>query len=211
MFKKLIYITLFLFMASGVTHAEKYQEGVEYQRIAEQPTESGDKIEILEFFWYGCPHCYKFEPVLSNWLKTKPENVEFIRVPAVFRPDWKMHARTYYALQAMGFGEKYHSAIFDAMHKDRAKLYNFDAMADFLASKGVNKEEFESAYNSFSIDSQVRKAVNKVKAYGITGVPAIGINGKYVSSGKQAGTYEKMMRIVDYLIKQEESAAVTKK
>lgn len=207
MFKKIAFITLFLFMASGIARAAEFEEGVEYKRVAEQPTETGDKIEVLEFFWYGCPHCYQFEPVLSNWLKTKPNNVEFVRVPAVFRPEWKVHARTYYALQAMGVGEKYHTDIFHAIHKDKKNIFSFDAMTDFLVSKGVNKEEFEAAYNSFAIDGQVRKAIKKIKAYAITGVPAMGVNGKYLVGGKEAGTYENKLRIVDYLIKKEAAAA----
>ncbi|MDH5766521.1 MAG: thiol:disulfide interchange protein DsbA/DsbL [Gammaproteobacteria bacterium] len=203
MFKKLVFGILFLFITGGVANAEGYTEGVEYKRVTEQPTETGGKIEVLEFFWYGCPHCYKFDPILSEWLKTKPDNVEFIRVPAVFRPEWKVHARTYYALQAMGLGEKYHDDIFHAMHRDKKNIYTFEAMIDFLVSKGVNKDEFEAAYNSFSIDGQVRKAIKKVKDYAIDGVPAIAINGKYLLSGKSAGSYENMLRIADYLIKQE--------
>ena len=206
MLKKLAYISLFLFLSMGFAQAEKYKEGVEYTRVADQATESADKIEVLEFFWYGCPHCYQFDPILEQWLKTKPANVEFIRVPAVFRPEWKVHARTYYALQAMGLIEKYHSVIFDAMHKDKAKLYSESAMIEFLVSKGVNKADFEAAYNAFSVDGKVRKAIKKVKGYAIQGVPAMGINGKYLVSGTTAGSYENMLRIVDQLIKKEAAA-----
>ena len=206
MLKKLAYISFFLILLSGFARAEEYQEGVEYKRVAEQPTDSEDKIEVLEFFWYVCPHCYQFEPILKEWLETKPSNVEFIRVPAVFRPEWKVHARTYYALQAMGLGEKYHSAIFDAMHKDKKNIYTEKAMIKFLVSRGVNEEEFKAAYNAFSIDGQVRKAIKKVKGYAIQGVPAIGVNGKYLVSGKSAGTNEKALRVVDHLIKNEAAA-----
>lgn len=210
MFKKLSYIGLLLFLAMGLVtgpaRAETYKEGVEYLRVAEQPTESADKVEVLEFFWYGCPHCYQFEPILEVWKKTVPAHVEFIRVPAVFRPEWKVHARTYYALQAMGLGEKFHSAIFDAIHKDKNDLYSEAAMTKFLVSRGVNKDDFKAAYDSFSIDGQLRKAIQKVQGYGIKGVPAIGVNGKYLVSGSSAGSYENMLRIVDYLIKKEAAA-----
>ena len=210
MFKKLAYITLFLFMASAV-QAENFEEGIDYTRVTDQPTESADKIEVLEFFWYGCPHCYKFEPVLHRWLETKPANVEFIRVPAVFRPDWKVHARTYYALQSMDLIEKYHGVIFEAMHKDKKKLYSEDAIVDFLVSKGVNEADFKAAYNAFSVDGQVRKAIKKVKAFAIRGVPALGVNGKYLVAGKKGGTYEDMIKVVNYLIKKEDSAIAAKK
>ncbi|MCW8831525.1 MAG: thiol:disulfide interchange protein DsbA/DsbL [Gammaproteobacteria bacterium] len=211
MLKKLAYITFILFLTAGFAQAAEFVEGEQYTRVAEQPTETGDKIEVLEFFWYGCPHCYQFEPILQNWLKTKPANVEFVRVPAVFRPEWKVHARTYYALQAMGLIEKYHSEIFDALHKDRADLYTEDKMIAFLVSRGVNEKEFRSAYASFSIDNQLRKAIKKLKAYGISGVPSLAVNGKYLASGSSAGTYENMLRIVDHLIEKEAATADAKK
>lgn len=210
MLKKLAYISFLLMLSSGFVRAEKYSEGVEYQRITDQPTESTSKIEVLEFFWYGCPHCFTFEPILKKWLETKPANIEFIRVPAVFRPEWKVHARTYYALQAMGLGEKYHLAIFNAMHNERKRLYSEANMIDFLVSKGVNKEEFKAAYNAFSIDGQVRKVIKKVQGYAIQGVPAMAVNGKYLISGKSAGSYENMLKIVDYLVKKETAAAAKK-
>lgn len=204
MLKKLAFITFSVFLASAHIQAEEYTEGVEYTRIAnEQPTSSGDKVEVLEFFWYGCPHCYKFDPILENWIKIKPENVDFVRVPAVFRPEWKVHARAYYALQAMGLGETHHEQIFHAMHKDKKDLYSEQAMTDFIVSLGVNEKDFKSAYKAFSIDGQVRKAIKKVKGYGIQGVPAMAVNGKFLVSGKSAGSYENMMKIVDYLIKEE--------
>ncbi|MCK5002343.1 MAG: thiol:disulfide interchange protein DsbA/DsbL [Gammaproteobacteria bacterium] len=206
MLKKLAYFSLFLFLSMGCAQAEEYKEGVEYFRVADQATESADKIEVLEFFWYGCPHCYKFDPILEKWLETKPANVEFVRVPAVFRPEWKVHARAYYALQAMGLDEKYHAVIFDAMHKDKADLYSESAMVDFLVSKGVNEADFKAAYSSFSIDGLLRKAIKKVKGYAIKGVPAMVVNGKYLVSGTSAGSYENMLRIVDHLIKKEAAA-----
>jgi len=211
MLRKLAYIAFSLFLVSGFARAAEYTEGVEYTRVAEQPTETGDKIEVLEFFWYGCPHCYQFEPIVENWLKTKPANVEFIRVPAVFRPDWKVHARTYYSLRALGLVEKYHPVIFDAMHKEKIHLHSEDAMIAFLVSKGVNEKEFREVYGSFSIDNLVRKAIKKVKGFAISGVPAMGVNGKYLVSGTSAGSYENMLRIVDHLVKKEATAAAGKK
>ncbi|MDT8281435.1 MAG: thiol:disulfide interchange protein DsbA/DsbL, partial [Gammaproteobacteria bacterium] len=110
--KKLL-VFLLLITSSTMIHAADYKEGVDYKRVAIQPTDTGDTIEVLEFFWYGCPHCYHFEPYISDWKKTKPANVEFVRVPAVFRPDWEIQARTYYALSNMGVIEDLHIRIFD--------------------------------------------------------------------------------------------------
>lgn len=204
--KKSIFITLCLLCFTFAAQAEEYKEGVQYQRITQQATDSGNKVEVLEFFWYGCPHCNAFDPILEKWIENKPSNTEFKRVPAVFRPEWKVHARTYYALQVMGAGEKYHGKIFKEMHKNKKRLDTLDAMTDFLVKQGVNKDEYTSAYNSFSVDNMVRKAIKQLQGYKISGVPAMAVAGKYVVSGKSAGSYENMIRIVNYLIKKEATA-----
>lgn len=201
--KKSILMTLCLFCFALAAQAAEYKEGTHYQRIAKQATDSGDKVEVIEFFWYGCPHCNVFDPILETWVKNKPDNVVFKRVPAVFRPEWKVHARAYYALQAMGAGEKYHSKIFDEIHKNKKRIDTLDSLTDFLVKQGVNKQEFTDMYNSMSVDGMVRKAIKQLAGYKIQGVPAMAVNGKYVVSGRSAGSYENMILIVDYLIKKE--------
>lgn len=208
--KKSIMLIIFLMFSTGVVQAEDFKEGTHYDRINEQATQTGDKIEVLEFFWYGCPHCYTFEPVVQAWLKTKPGNVEFIRVPAVFRPEWKVHARAYYALQAMGLIEKLHEDIFYEIQKNRKRLDTESTMIDFIASKGVNREEFTDVFKSFSIDGKLRKAIKLIQDYRIEGVPAMAVNGKYMITGKKAGSYENMTRIADHLISKEAAAARAK-
>lgn len=209
--KKIVWLTfvfsMFNAITNGVVLAKDYKEGTDYIKVSQQITDSENKVEVLEFFWYGCPHCYKFEPVLSGWIKNKPSNVEFIRVPAIFRPDWKVHARTYYALQVMGVGEKYHAKIFEEIQVKKSRLDAEVPMTKFLADQGVNEKEFTEAYNSFSVDNMMRKAIKKIAAYKIQGVPAMAVNGKYVVSGRSAGSYENMVRIVNYLISKESAAA----
>ena len=204
--RRILLAVLVMFGLSYTVHAEEFEEGKHYLRIAPQVTESGDKVEVIEFFWYGCPHCKVFDPILSDWVEKKPANAVFKRVPAVFRPEWKVQARTYYALQVMGAGEKYHTKIFDKIHTEKKHIDTLDAMTDFLVEQGVNKEEFIENYNSFGVDGMVRKAIKQLQGYKITGVPAMGVNGKYVVSGKGAGSYENMIRIVDFLIKKESTA-----
>jgi len=201
--KKSILMTLCLFSFAFVAQAADYKEGTHYQRIAKQATDSGDKVEVIEFFWYGCPHCNIFDPVLETWIENKPDNVVFKRVPAVFRPEWKVHARAYYALQAMGVVEKYHSKIFDEIHKNKKRIDTLDSLTDFLVKQGINKQEFTDMYNSMSVDGMVRKAIKQLAGYKIQGVPAMAVNGKYVVSGRSAGSYENMILIVDHLIKKE--------
>ncbi len=196
-------IFLLLMMSSVVSQAADFTEGVNYKKIAPQPTDTGDRIEVLEFFWYGCPHCYSFEPYIKAWKKTKPANVEFVRVPAVFRPDWEVQARTYYALSNMGVIEDLHGKIFTAIHKDKKRLNKKELITDFVVQNGVDRKKFEAEYNSFSVDSMVRKAKKKQTAYKIQGVPTIAVNGKYMTSGSMSGSYENMIKIVDYLVAKE--------
>jgi len=196
-------IFLLLMVSSVVLHAADFTEGVNYKKVTPQSTETGDKVEVLEFFWYGCPHCYAFEPYISAWEKTKPANVEFVRVPAVFRPDWEVQARTYYALKNMGVVEDLHGKIFTAIHKDRQRLNTKEALTDFVVKNGVDRKKFEAEYNSFSVDSMVRKAKKKQTAYKIQGVPSVAVNGKYLTSGSMSGSYENLIKIIDYLVKEE--------
>lgn len=200
--KKILVFLLLLINAASIQAAE-YTAGVEYKVLPEQATDSGDKIEVLEFFWYGCPHCYTFEPYINAWKKSKPANVEFSRVPAIFRPDWEVQARTYYALSNMGVIESMHEKIFAAIHKDKKRLDKKEALTDFIVKNGVDRKKFEAEYNSFSVDSMVRKAKKLQTAYKIEGVPSIAVNGKYLTSGSMSGSYQNMVNILDYLVKKE--------
>jgi len=200
--KKLL-VFLMLLINSTVLQAAGYTEGVEYKALPPQPTETGDKIEVLEFFWYGCPHCYTFEPYIKAWKKTKPENVEFVRVPAIFRPDWEVQARTYYALSNMGVIEDLHEKIFAAIHKDKQRLSKKQSLTDFVVKNGVDRKKFEEQYNSFSVDTMVRKAKKKQTAYKLQGVPSVAVNGKYLTSGSMSGSYANQIKILDFLIAKE--------
>ncbi len=201
--KKLL-VFLFLFVNSAFLQAADYNEGTHYKKLqAQQSTDSGDKIEVLEFFWYGCTHCYSFEPFIKSWNKTKPANVEFVRVPAIFRPDWEVQARAYYALSNMGIIEDVHGKIFYAINKDKKRLNKIELMADFVEKNGVNRKEFIKEYNSFSVDGMVRKAKKKQKAYKIQGVPSIAVNGKYLTGGSMAGSYDNLIKVINHLIEKE--------
>lgn len=200
--KRILLLLLFILSATQL-QAAGFSEGVDYKKVPPQATSTGDKIEVLEFFWYGCPHCYAFEPYLNSWKKTKPANVEFIRIPAVFRPEWEQQARAYYALSNMGVIETVHEKIFKALHKDKKRLNNLNLIADFVAQNGVDRKKFLEEANSFAVDGMVRKAKKKQTAYKIQGVPSVAINGKYLTSGSMAGSYDNMIKIIDHLIAKE--------
>ena len=198
MLKKILPITLLLF--SSFLRADP--KGYEIISPA-QPTQHPDKIEVIEFFWYGCPHCYSFEPLLDNWSKNLPKNVEFIRQPAAFNELWSKHAKAYYTAEALGIVDKVHADLFDAIQNKSESLDTEEALAKFFLAHGVNETQFKEAYNSFVVDSKMRQAPLMAARYGITGVPAIIINGKYKTNGTLAGSHEKMIEVMDQLIKQE--------
>jgi len=201
--KKLL---VFLFLVSNALalHAAEYVEGKHYQKIGNaQIVNSGDKVLVQEFFWYGCPHCYSFEPFVKSWKKTKSANVEFARVPAIFRPEWEIQARTYYALESMGMIEEVHGKIFDAMHKQKKRLNTKKLITDFVVAQGVDEAKFNKEYNSFSVDTLARKAKKYQALYKIQGVPSVIVNGKYLTSGSMSGNYDNLIKIIDYLVKLE--------
>jgi thiol:disulfide interchange protein DsbA len=182
----------------------QYTEGVEYERLASPvPTEDASKVEVVELFWYGCPHCYRLEPYLNKWLKTKPANVVFIRVPAVFRPLWAFHAKVYYTAEVLGVLDKVHEPMFDAMHVQRRKMDTVPEVKALFAKYGVTSEQFDNAFNSFAVDAKVRRATDLTRRYGIEGVPALVINGKYLTDGVMAHGHDGMLRVTDYLISKE--------
>lgn len=191
---------LFLFAAFGAR--AEYLEGVEYAAInPPQPVATGAKIEVREVFMYSCPHCFHFEPALDRWLKAKPANVQFVRMPAVFRPTSEPHARAYYALEALRAPASIHTAIFQAIHVQQRPLNDEASLAKFVAEKGVNEEQFRRAYHSFSVDAEVKQAMSLAPAYGVDSVPTMIIDGKYRTNGAMAGGNDAMLRVVDYLVK----------
>lgn len=197
--KKLM-VLVFLLANSALLQAADFKAGVHYKVLpTQQQTSSGDKIEVLEFFWYGCPHCYSLDPYMRAWKQTKPANIEVIRVPAIFRPEWEVQARTYYALSNMGVIEDVHGKIFSALHNDKKRLNTKSQMVDFIERQGVDRKKFLDEYNSFAVNGMARKAKKQIKAYQIQGVPALAVNGKYLVNGSMAGSYANMIKIVEYL------------
>ena len=205
--KKTLLVFSILFIFTGMASAETYQEGKHYKRVDQPKTIDGDNVEVLEFFWYGCPHCYKFEPYVSKWKQNKPGNVEFVRVPATFQPLWELHARAYYALQLLDKGEEIHPKFFSEIHNNKNYMKTIDQLTIFVQQYGVDRSEFIDAMNSFTVENQVRKARKLVKDYKLTGVPTVTINGKYLISASMAGSYDNMIKIINYLVAKETSKA----
>jgi thiol:disulfide interchange protein DsbA len=149
-----------------------------------QPT-STKKIEVLEFFFYGCSHCFHLHPLLSGWEKTMPKDVELVFVPTVFRDSWEPMANTYYALESMGKQQQLHDALYRAWNEQNMALVDEDKIADFVAQHGVDRAKFTAAYNSFAVQSKVTRAKQMIRSYGINGTPTLVVEGKYVIEGLQ--------------------------
>jgi thiol:disulfide interchange protein DsbA len=206
MLKRLFLPCLFA-MFLVFTAAANTESAAGYETLSPaQPTQHADKVEVIEFFWYGCPHCYNLEPLLQQWLKKLPKNVEFIRQPAVFNEQWGKHAKAYFTAEALGVVDKIHADFFDALQNKKQSLETEDELAKFFAAHGVDEKQFRETYNSFLIDAKMRQAPVMSSRYGITGVPAVIINGKYKTNGPLAGSHEKMLEVMDNLIKQESAA-----
>jgi protein dithiol oxidoreductase (disulfide-forming) len=167
-----------------------------------QPVDSGNKIEVLEFFWYGCIHCYNLEPVLEPWIKKLPADVQFRRVPAIFNERWGHDAAIFYALESMGLLDKLHRPLFDAIHKDRLRTESREAFGQWLQKNAVDMKKFEETMKSFGVQSKVRRAAQQTIAYKIDGTPALAVHGRYTVSADQGGSREGMLSTADFLIDQ---------
>ena len=160
-----------------------------------QPVETTDKIEVLEFFWYGCIHCYTLEPKLETWLKTLPKDVEFRRVPAVFNERWAHDASIYYAFEALGLVEKLHRPFFDAIHRDRLRTDNWQNLSAWLEKQDVDTKKFETTFKSFGVQSKTKRAIRLTTGYKIDGTPAMAVHGRYTvpSSEGMLGTVNELV------------------
>ena len=165
-----------------------------------QPVDSKGKIEVIEFFWYGCPHCYSLEPYIEAWLKKLPPDVEFRRVPAIFNQRWGHDAAIYYTLEAMGLLDKLHKPLFDAIHKDSLRTDNEAALSEWLQKNGVEPKKFMDTMKSFGVQSKTRRAVQQTVAYKIDGTPAMAVAGRYTVSAEQGRTQQGMLQVVDGLV-----------
>jgi len=207
MLKNWILALSLLALAPVAALAEDWQEGEHYDLIT-PPLRSGngDKIEVTEFFWYGCGHCYNFEPMITQWKKTLGDDVAFVGSPAVWNKPMELHAKAYFTAEVLGVLDTMHPVLFQAMNVDRKRLQSDKEIKALFTANGVSAEDFDKAYNSFGVGSQVRQANSRARAAKITGTPEMMVNGKYRISTRKAGSQANMLKIADYLIAQERSA-----
>ena len=201
-------VTLLSFGSASFGQIERFVAGTHYQEIA-NPVNTNDssKVEVIEAFWYGCSHCFRFEPLIADWEDNTPDYVDFVRFPALWNGLMKVHAQVYYAAEALDSLDVLHEQIFNAINVERNMLQNEDQIGDLFEQHGVSQSDFESAFNSFSVRTKVNQAEKRMTDYGIRSTPNMIVNGKYlVATGENVRTQQEMLDIVDFLVEKERSA-----
>ncbi len=191
--------------AAASAVAWKYAEGDDFRRMTtSQGTSSApDKIEVAEVFWYGCPHCYDFDPILASWKESLPQDVAFVRIPVIWNPTNQVHARLMYTAEALGVSDEAHEAIFKSIHQSGNMLTDEADMVALFGKLGVKEADFREAYDSFGVSSAVKRAENLTRRYGIRSVPVIVVNGKYATDAPNVRSFSDMIDVTDELISRE--------
>jgi thiol:disulfide interchange protein DsbA len=198
LFAAAVFVTLGLVLAGA---ASAQVAGKDFQQLTPPQTpETGKKIEVIEFFSYACPHCHSLEPTVRAWLKKKPADVEFRRIPVIFRDDWAPLARLYYTLETMGLVERLHADVFAAVHEQHVQLQDPKVLADWVATKGVDKQKFMDTYNSFTVQSRTQRTREVSQRYHIEFTPEFVIDGRYITAPSMVGELEPFYRVVDQLV-----------
>jgi thiol:disulfide interchange protein DsbA len=180
----------------------RFQLGTQYNRLSPtQPTSSGpDEVEVAEIFWYGCPHCFAFDPYVKAWVARKPDYVSFLRVPAVWNPLLRLHARAFYTAEALGKGAEMHDPLFREIHENHNMLDTEDKLREFFGKFGVDAEAFKTTFDSFAVHAKLQRADELNRRYRVSSVPTIVVNGKYTTDGSMAGGYDELFALVDELV-----------
>ena len=205
--RKLLFSFAALFMVASLSaptlaNNSSLLAGVEYKKIPKEQSIAPFKSKVVEVFLYTCPSCYNLEPSLHKWLETKPKNVEFELMPAIFnKPKFVFLGKAFYTLKELGILDKAHKAYFDAIHRDSKHMHSVEELAEFFTQYGADKATFIATFNSFKVDQLVRKARQLTLDYGVEGVPSIIVNGKYRTDVPMAGSPEELWEVVNKLTK----------
>lgn len=201
----LTFVLLMPLAFSSFAQIEKFVAGTHYTELsAPVNTNDASKVEVLEVFWYGCSHCFRFEPLIANWEATMPEDVDFGRFPAMWNGLMEVHAQVFYAAQAMDALDIVHEHVFNAINIEGNRLQNENQIAALFAKYGINEDEFSKAFNSFSVRTKVNQAKQRMQDYEIRSTPNMIVNGKYlVTTGESVRTQAEMLEVVDFLVEKE--------
>jgi len=200
-------LAIFIILFSAQTLAEPVL-GKDYKLVEPaQPTNSGNKIEVLEFFFYGCSHCYHLHPELTAWEKKIPKDVDLVLVPTIFNPNWEPMAYTYYALEVLGQNQQLHNELFEAWNVKNTDLSDESKISAFVAKHGVDGNKFSAAYHSFGVQSKVMRSKQMAQSFAIRGTPTVVVDGKYLITGLQpANTITVMAELIEKARKEHRSS-----
>ncbi|MGO3344260.1 MAG: thiol:disulfide interchange protein DsbA/DsbL [Marinomonas sp.] len=205
--KKLFSVLILTLLIPLTSYAKDYSDGNGYTTITPAVrTADPSKVEVVEVFWFGCPHCYYLEPYTQAWKKTISSDVDFKYLPAVFGRNWLPHAKAFYVADLLGIEDEMHADLYDAINVKRQRLTSEDDLAAFFAKYGVSKNEFQKQFNSFAVNSRLSQADAKIRAYGVRGTPSLIVNGKYLVNAETANGNEHIYDVINYLIKKEEQS-----
>jgi thiol:disulfide interchange protein DsbA len=188
--------------AEPASDSGRFVLGQHYRRLSPtQPTSSSpDQVEVAEIFWYGCPHCYTFDPYLESWREDLPPHVSFVRIPAVWNPLLQLHARAFYTAEALGVTEQMHTPMFREIHVNGNGLNTEEALQEFFGRFDVDAETFQGAFNSFAVHTKLQRADDLSRRYRISSVPTVIVNGKYSTDATAAGSYNTLLEVIDELV-----------
>ena len=185
----------------ALAQARQFKEGKDFKRLDKPvaPDAPAGKVDVIEFFWYSCPHCNAFEPTLDAWVKAAPKDLSIRRVPVAFNASFVPQQKLFYTLEGMGKLDALHAKVFRAIHVEKAKLTKDDEILAWVTQQGVDVAKFKEVYGSFSVANQVRRASQLQDSYGVEGVPSMGVAGKYYTDGTMAGSMQTVLQVVEYL------------
>lgn len=210
----LVVLTALLPLACTAAETPKYELGTHYKQLGNpQPTSDPNKIEVMEVFAYSCPHCYHFDPEIQKWLKTKPADVNFVRLPHTLGQNANVvRNKGFYVAQMLGVFDKFHSALFDAIHKANQPVATPEELRDFFDKKlGVPAKDFDAAYGSFAVDAGVRRGEQQLKDMAVASVPQLVIEGRYYTTPRAGGGFDEMLKVTDWLVEQARAQRKTAK
>ena len=187
--------------STAQAQARQFKEGKDYRRLDKPvaPDAPAGKVDVIEFFWYSCPHCNAFEPALEAWVKAAPKDMSIRRMPVAFNASFVPQQKLYYALEGMGKLDEMHAKVFRAIHVEKQKLAKDDEILAWVAKQGVDAAKFKEVYGSFTVSNQIRRASQLQDAYGVEGVPSMGVAGKYYTDGTMAGNMLNVLQVVEHL------------
>jgi thiol:disulfide interchange protein DsbA len=190
-------------LLAGPAAAQQPAPGKDFRLLdPAQPVDDPKRLEVIEFFWYGCPHCYDLQPALHAWLKRKPADVAFRSVPAIFRDSWVAHAQLFYSLEAMGLLDRLHTEVFRAIHEQKTDLSDLARMQAWLGRQNVDTKQFAEVYGSFGVKSRTQRSVQMSRSYGLSGTPSLVVAGRYLTSPAMTQGLERTFAVIDQLIAQ---------